>query len=149
MKLLINGRGYDPAAQPFIGDLRLIRQAFGFGWGEVAARLGGLSEDADMSALLDDDECVDALVAWIWMARLRAGERDVTVDDVRMTPLDGIIWIAEPGDDAPVEADDPVPSRARTDSAPGGAKPDAATEGEGAVSSAASTTRSTRPSTVA
>lgn len=121
MKLVIDGREYDPQAQPFIGDLRLLKAEFGFGWGEVARRLQGLDQDADMLALLDDDATVEALVAWMWMSRLRAGERDVTRQLVEMTPLDAIAFKQEPGDELP--GDDSVPTSARTGSVPGDDEP--------------------------
>jgi hypothetical protein len=118
VKLVIDGREYDAQAQPYIGDLRLLKKEFGFGWGTVATRLQALNPDTDPLALLDDDDFLDALVAWMWMARLRAGERDCTREQAGMVDMSQMVWRAEPGDDeSPV--DDAAPTSARTGSAPG------------------------------
>lgn len=117
MKLVVDGVEYDGAAQPFIGDLRRLKKELGFGWGTVAKRLGALNEEADMLAVLDDEDVLEALLAWIWMARLRAGERDVTFADVELTAVDSIGFKNDPGDND--EAGDAAPTSARTDSAPG------------------------------
>lgn len=117
MKLVINGVEYDAAEQPFIGDLRLLKKELGFGWGTVAKRLGALNDDADMLAVLDDDDVLEALLAWMWMARLRAGERDVTFAQVGMTPIDSIKFKADPGDTA--DGSDAVPTSAPTGSGRG------------------------------
>jgi hypothetical protein len=119
VKLVINGVEYDATAQPFIGDLRLLKKEFGFGWGTVASRLAGINEDADMMSMLDDDDVLEALVAWMWMSRLRAGERATTRADVELTPIDSIRFVGEPGDDA--DEGDAAPTSAPTDSGRGGA----------------------------
>jgi hypothetical protein len=119
MKIVINGREFDASAQPFIGDLRLLNREFGFGWGEVAKRLSGIDDSADVLAMLDDEDITDALMAWMWMARLRAGERDVTIEEIRMTPIDAFTFKTEPGDELP--EDGSVPTSAPLDGR--GAKP--------------------------
>lgn len=123
MKLVIGVREFDVKAQPFIGDLRLLKTHFGFGWGTVATRLQSLDQDVDVMTLIDDDDFVEALQAWMFMARLRAGERDVqaVLEDVRMTPLDGFTFKAEPGDELP--ADGSVPTSAPADSSRGEHEP--------------------------
>lgn len=120
MKLVIDGREYDPAAQPFLGDLRLLKPEFGFGWGEVVHRLEGIDEDANWIVLLDDDDFREALIAWMWMSRLRAGERECTAADAAMVGLDAIGWKLEPGDQ-PAEVDESVPTSAPAVSSRGGA----------------------------
>lgn len=142
MKLVIDGREYDAQRQPFLGDLRLLKKAFGFGWGTVAKRLEGLDSDADWSTLLDDVDFIEALLAWMWMARLRAGDRDCTVDEVRMTPLDSIAFKAEAGDEAD-EGDDAPPTSAPTGSDRG----DAPAASEAPASTARSTKKLKKPST--
>lgn len=117
MKLKIGDREYDGDVQPFIGDLRLLKAEFGFGWGTVADRMQKVSEEANALELIDDDEFVDALMAWMWMVRLRSGERDVTITDIRQTPLDSFVLLG----DEPTAAEqvEPDPTSALTDSGQG------------------------------
>ncbi len=142
MKLVINGQEFDAGAQPFIGDLRLLRKEFGFGWGEVVKRLQGMDEDTDMFALLDDEGFLDALVAWMWMAKLRAGDRDTTREDMERVAIDQIQWIAEPCDVLP--EDESVPTSAPAGSARGAAAPEPAP-----ATTQGSTKTSTKRSTAA
>ena len=113
MKIEIDGKSYSTDLQPFIGDLRRLKAEFGFGYGEVARRLSSLDEDSDMLTLIDDDKFLDALIAWVWMARLRAGERDVTKQDVEMLCIDDIKFVPEPGDEV---KEDENPTSAQTGS---------------------------------
>lgn len=138
MKLVIDGRTYDATAQPFIGDLRRLKQEFGYGYGTVIERVKKLDVD-NIADFLDDDDALEAFVAWLWMVRLRAGERDVTRADVEMLALDQIQWVAEPADETPDAAPIPAP----TDSGRGDA------EGKGTASKPRSTTPSKKPSTAA
>lgn len=138
MKLVIDGRTYDASAQPFIGDLRLIKKEFGYGYGTVIERVKKLDVD-NIADFLDDDDALEAFVAWLWMVRLRAGERDVTRADVEMTALDQIQWVPEPADETP----DAAPTPAPTDSGRGD------DEGKGTASKLRSTTPSKKPSTAA
>lgn len=102
MRLIIDGTEYDGSRQPFLGDLKLLKPAFGFGYGTVMQRLQSLDESSDMATLLDDVDFVEALLAWMYLARLRAGDRSVSVQDVRRTPLDGFQILP---DDDPDDAD--------------------------------------------
>lgn len=101
MSLVINGRQY-PNVAPFIGDLRLLKREFGFGWAEVARRMSGIDDETPLIDLVDDEEFMDAIIAWMWMTRLRAGERDLTRTDVEQTPVDVIEFV---DDDEEVVAD--------------------------------------------
>jgi hypothetical protein len=143
VKLVIDGREYDGTAQPFIGDLRLLRREFGFGFGTVIERMQKLSADTDALALLDDEEFTEALVAWMWMLRLRAGERTLTRADVELTALDQIQIIDDEPEDGAVEAD-PTPASEPMDSDRAGA--DVAAAGETRGSTKTSSRRSTRGS---
>lgn len=127
MKLVINGTTYDGQLQPFIGDLRLLKRTLGFGWGTVAERMQKIAPDADALALLDDEEFIDALLAWIWMTRLRSGERDLTFEQVAMTPVDQIQMLHDDpsaAQTAAADADDADPTSAQTASGLGDAKPE-------------------------
>lgn len=120
MKLVVNGVEYDGRLQPFIGDLRLLKRTLGFGWGTVAERMQRISPETDALALLDDEEFLDALLAWMWMVRLRAGERDVTFDQVLLTPIDDIRLLGDDPSAAEEAArdEDPTQASAPTDSEP-------------------------------
>lgn len=133
MKILIDGREYDGAAQPFIGDLRLLKKEFGFGWGTVANTLAGLEEASDFVERLGDDDFTNAFVAWLWMARLRGGDRSCTRKDIEMLPLDALTIVPDEG---PAE-DDEVPTSAPTGS-------DRGASGE-AKASTRSSTKTSKP----
>lgn len=109
MKVIIDGVEYDAAQQPFIGDLRLIKKEFGFGWGTVMARMQQLDIEVGVGALLDDDDFLDALVAWMWMIRRRAGQSDLTRAQAEAVALDQIQWVSESADERdadPTQASD-------------------------------------------
>jgi hypothetical protein len=142
VKLRIDGREYDGSAQPFLGDLMQLKRRCGYGYGTVIDRMAGLDADANIKALLDDESFVEALIAWMWMSRLRAGERSLTFDEAGMVALDQIEFVRERGDKA--AAADAVPTSAPKDSAGAESKPAARPR----VKSTASTSRtSRRPST--
>lgn len=112
MKLIIDGREYDGTAQPFIGDLRLLKKEFGFGYGTVMQRLRSMNEDTDMLAMMDDQDWLDAFIAWMWMSRLRSGERTCTRADAEMVALDQVQMVPDKDDDEGESADDAAPTSA-------------------------------------
>lgn len=119
MKVVIDGTEYDASLQPFIGDLRLIKKEFGFGWGTVMTRMQELDTDQGVGALLDDDGFIEALVAWMWMVRRRAGESSLSRADAERVALDKIEWSADPSEERET---DPTQASARTASGPVDAK---------------------------
>jgi hypothetical protein len=142
MRVRIGENEYDSALLPFIGDLRLLKKEFGFGFATVSERIGQLTQLEDPSPLFDDEDFLDAFVAWLWLMRLRAGERTVTRADIEAMPLDAVLLL---GDDSPVPEEPPDPTTARTDSVPGDAKPKRVAKAQ----TAASTKTSKKPSTPA
>lgn len=137
--IVVAGNAYPVARQPFIGDLRLLKSTFGFGWGTVAKRLSGIEAENFME-LLDDQDFIEALLAWIWMAKMRAGEREVTLADVEQIALDDITFT---GGDDEKEGIEATPQSAPTGSGRGASKAPAAS------STRASTKKSKKPSTAA
>lgn len=91
---------------PFTGDLRRLQPAFGFGYGTAIKHLiSGVESEID---LLDNPEKLEALLAVLWMAKLRANERDVTADDMRRIPLSDLMQAFKTirsDDEPPVESD--------------------------------------------
>jgi hypothetical protein len=121
MRLIIDGREYDGSAQPFIGDLRLLKKACGFGYGTVIERMQKLDEN-NWLKMVDDDLFIEALIAWMWMSRLRAGERELTFEQAGMVALDQFQMVDDTPD-APEVAADPTQASGQTDSSPADAKP--------------------------
>lgn len=123
MKLIVKGVAYDGDASPFIGDLRLVKQEFGYGWGTVTKRLDAMPEHTTLADLFDDPELNDAFTAWMWMTRRRAGERDLTLDEVRETPWDEIELDYPPAEPVADGEFSPDPTSAQTATALGDAQP--------------------------
>lgn len=118
MKLVVGGVSYDGDSAPFLGDLRAMKKEFGLGYGTVIEQMRRVGKEPFL-ALVDDDGFVAAIMAWMWVTRLRAGERDLSADTVRMTAIDDVRLVddddeVESGTDG--EADPTAPS-APTDSA--------------------------------
>lgn len=142
MKLVVNGVEYDGAKQPFIGDLRLLKPTVGFGWGTVIEHMSKIKPDASVTEVLDDDGFLTGLLAWMWMVRRRAGERDLTWDEVGCTAIDEIQLIGDDPSAAEEAAEDPTQASAPTGSVPVDAKPAPRKRPSGTTSSKTSNVRS-------
>lgn len=142
MKFIIEGREYafDGIARISLWDLlELPKQtrAAGFSGGKgidqaelqrrgqrmaaVAADIEKRREAGEPAEDQLDEEGIETVCAMIWLARRKAGERDLTVRDAVDFPLDQMDMIVEEGDDRP------DPPRAT----PGGEPAAAAPQGPG------------------
>lgn len=110
----VQDRTYDFDASPFLGDLRLLKKKFGFGWATVQARIAAVPDGTLWGEVFEDEEAGPALVARIWMMMLRAGNRDVTVEDLWNLPADEISFHANPDPATDDPGDEPDPTSAQT-----------------------------------
>lgn len=120
MKVEIRDKTYNGDLLPFIGDLRLLKKEFGFGYSVVVEQMNRLFVSGeDFNKLADEEEWVEAFVAWLWMLLLRNGERSTTRADVELIPVNEVEIIP----DQPIdEGEPPDPTSAPTDSDPGAEK---------------------------
>lgn len=112
MLLIIQGREYPAAAieDLSITDLMAVKRQTGMdmaGMQELLTRLAERAPQIDSGGALDDDDLI-GLALTVWIARRRAGEKSLTMEEAADFPLRELEFRPEPGD---AIGEDPAPNR--------------------------------------
>jgi hypothetical protein len=117
MLLIIQGREYPAAAieDLSITDLMAVKKQTGMdmaGMQELLTRLSERAPQLDSGAALDDDDLI-GLALTVWIARRRAGEKSLTMEEAADFPLRELEFRSEPGDETEALAPNRGARRAR------------------------------------
>lgn len=112
MLFIIQDREYaaDSIQDASITDMLLIKRQTGFSMDAVQAALEDLAEKPITEL---DEAGLVALAVMIWIARRKAGERDISIEQAADFPLRDLEIRHEPGDAAAMEAEVPNPAARR------------------------------------
>ena len=117
MKIIVDGTAHDLTEvlnTSKLIDLLELKRETGLGMRTLTGTLPAMGRYKHPSDILEDEAMLQALIALVWLARRRAGER-LTFEEAGQLDLEKLVFEVEDDDDSPgeVAAD---PTSAPTDS---------------------------------